>query len=49
VRITAHDPEAVAAVHDFLRFQIREHQTGSASSTKVNRLPLSSRARMIHK
>ena len=28
VRITAHDPEAIAAVHSFLRFQIREHQTG---------------------
>jgi hypothetical protein len=28
LRITTHDPEALAAVHDFLRFQIRDHQTG---------------------
>jgi hypothetical protein len=25
LRITTHDPEALAAVHDFLRFQIRDH------------------------
>jgi hypothetical protein len=28
VRITTHDPEEIIAVHDFLRFQIRDHQTG---------------------
>ena len=30
VRIETDDPIAVAAVHDFLRFQITEHQTGDA-------------------
>jgi len=30
VLIETHDPIAVAAVHDFLRFQITEHQTGDA-------------------
>lgn len=33
VEITTHDPRAVQAVHDFLRFQIADHQTGD--STKV--------------
>jgi hypothetical protein len=28
VRITAKSPEALAAVQDFLRFQIKDHQTG---------------------
>lgn len=28
VRIEATDPVALAAIHDFLRFQISEHQTG---------------------
>src|SRR6516164_6091231 len=28
LRITTHDPEALAAIHDFLRFQIRDHLTG---------------------
>ena len=28
VRITAKSPEALAAVHEFLRFQIEDHQTG---------------------
>jgi hypothetical protein len=28
VRITTSDPRALAAVHDFLRFQIKEHRTG---------------------
>jgi hypothetical protein len=28
VRITAKSPEALAAVHEFLRFQIADHQTG---------------------
>jgi hypothetical protein len=30
VRIKSHDPIAVAAIHDFLRFQITEHQTGDS-------------------
>lgn len=28
VRITTTDPQALKAVHDFLRFQIKEHRTG---------------------
>jgi hypothetical protein len=28
IRITSEDPVAVAAIHDFFRFQITEHQTG---------------------
>jgi hypothetical protein len=28
VRITSKDAEALAALHDFLRFQIEDHQTG---------------------
>ncbi|MEY2577826.1 MAG: hypothetical protein QOI49_650 [Verrucomicrobiota bacterium] len=28
VRITTFNPQALAAVHDFLRFQIKEHRTG---------------------
>jgi len=30
VRIVTHDPEAVKAVHAFLRFQIEDHRTGDA-------------------
>ena len=30
VRIKSDDPIAVAAIHDFVRFQITEHQTGDA-------------------
>jgi len=30
VRIKSDDPVAVAAIHDFLRFQINEHQTGDS-------------------
>jgi hypothetical protein len=28
IRIATESPEALAAVHDFLRFQIKDHQTG---------------------
>jgi hypothetical protein len=28
VRIVTADPDALAAVHDFLRFQIQDHRTG---------------------
>jgi TusA-related sulfurtransferase len=30
VRIKSDDPIAIAAIHDFLRFQINEHQTGDS-------------------
>jgi hypothetical protein len=30
VRIKSDDPVAVAAIHDFLRFQIAEHRTGDS-------------------
>lgn len=30
VKIKADDPVAIAAIHDFLRFQITEHQTGDS-------------------
>jgi hypothetical protein len=30
VRIESRDPVAIAAIHDFLRFQIAEHQTGDS-------------------
>lgn len=30
VRIQANDPLAIASIHDFLRFQIAEHQTGDS-------------------
>lgn len=28
VRITTKDPDALRAVHDFLKFQIKDHRTG---------------------
>lgn len=34
VRIKTNNAEALAAVHDFLRFQIKEHQTGDALETR---------------
>jgi hypothetical protein len=30
VRISTSDPKALAAVHEFLRYQITEHRTGDA-------------------
>jgi hypothetical protein len=36
VRIETDDPIAVAAIHDFLRFQITEHQTGDALAAPQN-------------
>lgn len=33
VRITTTDPKALAAIHDFLRFQITDHRTGDAMET----------------
>jgi hypothetical protein len=35
VRITSSDKVAIAAVHDFLRFQITEHQTGDPLEVKT--------------
>jgi hypothetical protein len=32
VRISSENPRAVAAIHDFLRFQIQDHQTGDSAS-----------------
>jgi hypothetical protein len=37
VRISANNPEAIAAIHEFLRFQIQDHKTGD--STEVNQEP----------
>jgi hypothetical protein len=34
VLISSRNPEAVAAVHDFLKFQITEHQTGDPLEVK---------------
>jgi hypothetical protein len=31
IRITSKNANAVAAVHEFLRFQIKDHQTGDSS------------------
>ena len=36
VRITSTDPIAVAAIQDFLRFQITEHQTGDSLELSQN-------------
>ncbi len=33
VRIESDDPVALAAIHDFLRFQISEHQTGDSQES----------------
>lgn len=35
VRIVSKDPVAVAAIHDFLRFQISEHQTGDSPEAEA--------------
>jgi hypothetical protein len=37
VRILANNPEAIAAIHEFLRFQIQDHKTGDF--TEVNHEP----------
>jgi hypothetical protein len=34
VRITTGNAEALAAIHDFLRFQIKEHETGDSLEVK---------------
>ena len=33
LRIASKDPKAVAAIHDFLKFQISDHQTGDSTAT----------------
>ncbi len=35
VRIESSDPVALAAIHDFLRFQISEHQTGDSLAVET--------------
>jgi hypothetical protein len=37
VRITTKNPEALEAIHKFLRFQIADHQTGDA--TEITKVP----------
>src|SRR4051794_13861137 len=37
VEITTTDPAALAAVHDFLRYQIREHHTGDRDTVVARR------------
>ena len=37
IRITTKDPKALNAVHEFLRFQISDHQTGD--STEITKAP----------
>ncbi len=37
IRITTKNPEALQAVHRFLRFQIADHQTGDA--TEITKVP----------
>jgi hypothetical protein len=39
VRIESGDPVAVAAIQDFLRFQIADHQTGDTSSATLRSSP----------
>jgi hypothetical protein len=36
VRITTTNPDALAAVHEFLRFQIQDHQTGDPVEVQQN-------------
>ena len=37
IRITAKTPEALAAVHDFLRFQVTEHRTANSGKVEEDR------------
>ena len=36
LRISSQDPAAVAAIHDFLKFQIADHQTGDPTTISSN-------------
>jgi hypothetical protein len=37
VRVTTADPTALRAVHDFMKFQIKEHRTGDRGEVEVDR------------
>jgi len=32
LRLSSENPKAVSAIHDFLRFQIQDHQTGDSTA-----------------
>ena len=34
VRLTSENPRAISAIHQFLRFQIRDHQTGDSTAVQ---------------
>lgn len=34
LHMTSKNPKAVAALHDFLRFQISDHQTGDSTAVR---------------
>jgi len=34
VRITTHDPDALKAIHEFLKFQIKDHRTDDSGGAK---------------
>ncbi len=36
LRISSKDPVAVSAIHDFLKFQIEDHQTGDSNGVQPN-------------
>jgi hypothetical protein len=40
IRIKSDDPIAVAAIHDFVRFQITDHRTGDTLEVECNNSPL---------
>lgn len=40
VHIASSDASAVAAIHEFLRFQIQDHQTGDPTPERAGRCPL---------
>lgn len=39
VRITTEDAKALAAIHEFLRFQIEDHRTGDPTDVPPERRP----------
>jgi TusA-related sulfurtransferase len=32
VRVSSENPKAISAIHEFLKFQIRDHQTGDPAT-----------------
>lgn len=42
VQIKSNDPEAVSAIHEFMRFQIEDHHTGDSTEVSSSATPLSS-------